>query len=579
MRAYSIKLTILLAILLAMPLGVRSQNISEIAKSDPLIITGSIGTRNTYRYSSMGDVNGSPLSNTIYANLNISLYGFSMPFSFYYSNDNLSFSYPQFSFDLHPTYKEWTGHFGMSSMSMSSYVMDMSFNGIGIEYNADKLRAGIFYGRLRKAINDNPADPAARAPQYKRMGWGFKVGYGTGKNYVDLYMLRAFDCIGSVDEGWRDQVYPQENIVVGLKGCVTPFNWLSFTANAATSVFTTDTRAPKISTENNFDKIFDTRYTSLARFAGDVSANLMFSGLTTTLSYRMIQPDYLSLGTNYMANNYHSLAVTASTYLFNKVALSATFSGQADNLTDRQMYTTCGYVYGANASMRICNYFNISANYNGYLQTQRDGTCEVVDSTKVHRRMSSVSMTPSFNYDTDLFGHGASLSFNYTSNKDLNKQAAKANDVKTMALGLSYSLNVKPWETDFSLSFSHQNTKGYNSQYSSDVGTFSASRSFLKEKTLNVSANLSLCYNEVKRQSKSLSIGGDFSVGYTLKKVHSFSASASFNKFGDVNITKTRSSLDCTDISASLNYVYTFTLLSIKRKAKADDTEKVLQAL
>ena len=46
-----------------------------------------------------------------------------------------------------------------------------------------------------------------------------------------------------------------------------------------------------------------------------------------------------------------------------------------------------------------------------------------------------------------------------------------------------------------------------------------------------------------------------------------FSASASFNKYGDVNITQTRSGLDCTDISVSLNYTYTFTLLAIKNKA------------
>lgn len=572
MRTYSIKLTLILASLLAFVPTTQGQNIAEIAKSDPLIITGAIGTRNTYRYSSTGDGYGSPLSNTIYANLNISLYGISMPFSLYYSNDNLSFSYPQISFDLHPTYKQWTGHFGQSNIPMSSYVMDMSFNGVGLEYNGKKLRGGIFYGRLRKAINDNPTDPTARAPQYKRMGWGFKVGYGTNKNYIDLYLLRAYDCLNSLDEGWHSQIRPQENIVVGVKGCVTPFNWLSLTANAATSVFSTDTEATPIATTNNFDKIFDTRYSSLWRFAGDVSANLIFKGFTTSLSYRMVQPDYMSLGTNYMANNYHSLAVTASTQLFNRLSLSATFSGQQDNLTDRQMFTTGGYVYGANASLRLGNHFNIAANYNGYLQTQTDGTCKVVDSTKVHRRLSSFSLTPSFNYETEHLGHGANISFNYTDNKDLNKFSTGESDVKTQAIGASYNLNVKPWETDFSLTYSHQKSKGFNSEYISDVATLSASRSFLKEKNLNLSGNLSLCYNEVKRQSKSLSIGGDISVGYTLKKVHAFSASASFNKYGDVNITKTRSSLDCTDISASLNYVYTFTLLSIKNKNKKKNT-------
>ena len=76
-------------LLTGMPL--HGQDISQIAKSDPLIITGSIGTNNTYYYSSIGNGYASPLSNSFYANLNISLYGFNMPFALYYTNDNMSF--------------------------------------------------------------------------------------------------------------------------------------------------------------------------------------------------------------------------------------------------------------------------------------------------------------------------------------------------------------------------------------------------------------------------------------------------------------------------------------------------------
>lgn len=547
-----------------------AQNISEIAKSDPLIISGAIGTQNTYRYSSHGNGYGSTLSNVIYANLNICLYGFNMPFSLYYSNDNLNFNYPQISFNISPTYKNWTGYFGQSTMSMSNYVMNMSFNGVGLEYSGNKFRAGIFYGRLRNAINADPNDPYARTPQYKRMGWGFKVGYGTGKNYIDLYMLYAYDRENSIDEQWRQQINPQNNIVVGIKGCVTPFKWLSLTANAATSVFNTDVRAPKAPVKTDFDKVFDVKYSSLMRFAGDINANLSFNGVNASISYRMVQPDYTSLGTYYMSNNYHSLGISVSTSLFNKVSLSGIFSGQADNLSKEQLYTTCGYVYAANASTRIGNHFSIMAGYNGYLQTQRDGTCVVNDTTRVHRLMSSYSITPAVFFDSEHLGHNISLSANLTKNKDLNKFATGAGDVKTTALGLSYNIDVKPIETDFSLTYSRQQSIGYNSKYTSDVATLGTSRSFLKDNNLSLSASVSLSYNEVERQSKSLSMGADLSASYTLKKAHVFSASASFNKYGDVNITQTRSGLDCTDISVSLNYTYTFTLLAIKNKANKE---------
>ena len=117
------KVMSLLIITCHLPLSrLSAQDIASIAKSDPLIMTGSVGTSNTYHYTSVGDGYASPLSNMVYANLDISVYGISMPFSFYYSNDNTSFSYPQFSFNLSPTYKEWTGHIGQSSMAFERQV-------------------------------------------------------------------------------------------------------------------------------------------------------------------------------------------------------------------------------------------------------------------------------------------------------------------------------------------------------------------------------------------------------------------------------------------------------------------------
>ncbi len=572
MKTIKLALTSLLFTLM-LPSVVHAQNISEIAKSDPLIITGAVGTQNTYHYSSVGNGYASPLSNMVYANLNISLYGFNMPFAFNYSNDNTSFSYPQFSFNLNPQYKAWTGHIGQSSMDFSQYVMNMSWNGVGLEYSSNHLRAGAFYGKLRSAMSDDPNDPAARSPQYRRMGWGFKVGYGTGTNYIDLYLLRAYDCLNTVNEAWRDIISPEENIVVGVKGCVTPLKWASLSANVATSVFSTDTRMQKVedSEAAKWDKVFDVRYSSLMRFAGDVTLNLNLPlGINTSMSYRMVQPDYTSLGTYYMSNNYQSLGISASTTLFKKISLSANYSGQSDNLSNEQLYTTSGYIYSAMASTRLGNHFNLSAGFNGYTQRQSDGKMTVNDTTRVNRQMTSFSLTPTYMLDRDELSHSISLSLNYTSNKDKNHFTETVNhsNVETKALGANYGVSVKPWEMDFSLSLSHQQTEGYRRKYKSEVASLTASRSFLEEKNLNVSGTLSLCYNEVYRESKNLSMGGDFSVGYTIKKVHSISAAASFNKYGDVNISHTRSNLDCTDITCSLNYAYTFSLFEIKSKSK-----------
>lgn len=562
----------LTAIVMACAMGIVSvfaQNISQIAESDPLIITGSIGTNNTYYHSSVGNGYMSPLSNSVFANLNINVYGFSIPFSLYFSNDNLNFNYPQFSFNLTPSYKNFTAHIGQSTIPFSNYILNMSFNGVGLEYKGRKFRASAFYGVLRRAINDNPEDLNPRKPQYKRYGWGFSTGYGNGANSIDIYFLRAYDSEGSLNEVWREQVQSQENLLVGIKGRVSFKNRVSLSANLATSAFTADKNSPKVTAgeATRFDKVFEAKYTSQVRFAGDASLSFNLPWLNASVSYKMIQPDYVSLGTYYTSNNYHSLGVNLSTTLFKQIMLSGSFSGQSDNLSKQKQYTTKGYVYNAMAAWNKGN-VSLSAMYNGYLQAQSDGTLQVNDTTEVHRILHSMSLMTNYSLSRTNLDHTFSLSGNYTINKDLNKFSVGQSDVNTMALGASYMMNVKPWETSFTLALSHQETKGFNSVYRSDVASLSTGRSFLKEKNLNVSATVSLNYNEVQHQSKSLSMGIDLSAGYTLKKYHTFSLTGSVSKYGDVNVTKTTSGLDATDVRISLNYLYTFTLLHISKKKK-----------
>ena len=545
-------------------------SIATIAQSDPLIITGAVGTQNTYYHSTLGSGYRSPWANSIYANLNISVYGIAMPFAFFYSNDNSQFNFPHFSFHIDPTYKNWRGHFGRSNMAMSSYIMNMSFNGIGLEYASQKMRFGAFYGELRNAINDNPADPTARTPQYRRLGWGFKAGYGSANNYIDLYLLRAFDQLSSVAPEWQNRINPQDNVAIALRGGLGITRWLSLRGNLAFSAFSTDKRAERVHTDllDRWDKVFEARYTSMMRIATDVSANVTLPNLSTSVFYRMVQPDYSTLGLYYNSNNYQSLGVNVSSTLFKKIALMASFSGQEDNITRNQLYTTRGFVYNASASTSLTQDLQLAVGYNGYRQVQSDGRSHVNDTTRVNRVMHSLYVTPSYTIDGEQLSHVLSLTGNYTQNKDLNPFSTGISDVKTLAVGASHSLDVKPWEMAFTTSFSHQQSEGYQTRYTSDVLSLTTGRSFMKEKNLSTSATLSLCYNDINNQQRNLSVGVDLSAGYVLNKVHVFSLAAGFNKYSDVNITDDHTSMGATEVTLSLGYNYTFSLLEIKRKSR-----------
>lgn len=560
---------------------VMAQDISQIAKSDPLIITGAVGTNNTYYYSSISSGYASPLTNSAYANLNINIYGFSMPFSLYYSNNNLGFNYPTFSFNISPSYKNWRLHIGQRSMAFSSYTFNLPFNGIGLEYNGNKLRFGTFYGALRNAVNDDPYSPTARPPQYKRMAWGARFGVGTSTNYLDLYLLRAWDSYMSISDGWHNidlleqrgmhDPFAQENIVVGLKGRVSLKNWAAITANASGSVFSTDVNAGIIELPRfrRWDKIFDVRYSTLARFAGDAALNLNFGPFAAAFQYKMIQPDYTSMGISYVSNNLQSLGVSMNTTLFKRLALSGSFSAQEDNLSNVQMYTTRGFVYDANGSMSLGKYVNLAAHYNGYLQRQYDGAYEINDSIRVNRRMDSYSFGPTFSFSSSNASHTISLSGSYTSNLDLNPFTNNNHetDVNTLSAGASYGLGLQNIETNISTSYSHQQSMGYGTLYSTDVVSVGASHAFLEDKTLNASFTVSCCFNNMIGQTKKTSIGADASLGYTLKQVHVFSFSAGYNTFNDINITVDEHQIG-RDLSLSLNYSYAFTLYKLKLDAE-----------
>ena len=555
------------AVISLVPVSGYSQDISQIAKSDPLIITGAVGTQNAYYHSSSGGF-ASPLSNSVYANLNISFYGFSMPFSFYYSNSDLNFSYPRFSFNISPTYKNWTLHLGTHVLPMSPYIYNIPFEGAGLEYNGQRLRFGMFYGRLRHAINDNPLDPKARSPQYSRMGWGFKVGYGSGRHYLDLYVFKGYDRLSSLAAEWRRTTEAKENLSVALRGHTSLGNWMSLTANVAASVFSTDLSADRIHSDeiDKWDKIFDARYSSLYRFAGDVNLNLSLGGVFTSVSYKLVQPDYTSLGLSYISNNYQSLGLSMSGSLTRNIILSGNFAYQNDNLNNKQLYTTRGYVYSANAVVNLSRSLNLTAGYSGYLQQQCAGTMEVNDTTRVNRIMHNLHLAPSYSFEAGGNSHTVNLTGGYTQNKDLNPFSTGESDVKTISYGAGYGVSVERIKTDFGLNYSHQTSEGYERKYTSDVISGSAGRSFLEDKNLTASLTLSACRNHIAGENTNWSVGVDLYAGYTLKKVHSFSFSAGYSRYNDMNIVDVMK-YSSYDLNCSLNYNYTFTLLELKRKA------------
>ena len=380
--------------------GIRDR-INEIKNADPFAISGNIGAGMGVSYNS-NHPGSTPFSANIFASINLSFYSFQLPFSFYFANNTTSFSYPQlptFHLGFMPTWRNWKFHIGHSSMHFSNYTYSgLTFLGVGAEYHGKKFRMGVFGGHLQQASRIKGYDdrtafqqladsllglnvPEADLPQYRRDAVGFKIGGGNERNFIDFSFLKAKDAIKSLPQVWQDSIAPRDNITIGISGRFAIKKWFAFTANLGGSLYTMDIRdtlAGSLRENEKVDKILQktewllaVRNNSVFRFAGDAAMNFMAHNFSASLTYRFIQPDYVSLGASNFNQNSHSVGAVINTSLFKgRSNISAVGYFQRDNLNKKQMYTNQVITYAINWNNSIGSHVNFGINYNGIKQDQ-----------------------------------------------------------------------------------------------------------------------------------------------------------------------------------------------------------------
>ncbi len=441
--------------------------INDIKSADPFAISGSVGASLGVSYNS-NSPGSTPFSSNIYASLNLSFYSFQLPFAFYFANNTTSFTYPQLP-TLHlgfmPTWRNWKFHIGSSSMHFSNYTYSgLSFMGLGTEYQGKLFRMGVFGGMLSRASKPRGYDdrsaiqqladsllglnvPESTLPQYMRLAGGFKVGVGNERNFIDFSVFKAKDRVKSLPQEWRDTIAPQDNVAIGLSGRFAIRHWFSFTANVGASLYNPDLRdSIRIAEYQKYERYINWLFTPgnafKLRFAGDAAVNLMFKSFNGSLTYRFVQPDYVSLGAQNFNQNAHSLGTVLNFTLFKgKSNLGLVGYVQRDNMDKKQMYTNQVATYSMNWNSTIGNIFGLGLMYSGIKQNQYDGTFHVIDSLRVNSIVHTISVSPSFSFEK-ANGHSIGLSFNMVQNKNLNPLNKNGADVQTMTIGGSYNIDL-----------------------------------------------------------------------------------------------------------------------------------------
>lgn len=549
-----------------------SQDLSNIAKEKPIRISGSIGTSNSFYTTTSTTSYRAPFSNNFYANLNLTLYGIDIPFSFYYSNNNRGFSHPFLNYGMSPKYKALQLHLGYRSMNLSPMVYQhQTFLGVGAEFNWKFLRLAAFKGSLNQARN--MGDGAPRPSMFHRDAIGVKAGLGNSKNFFDLIAFAAVDDTLSLnDTVITNKLLPKENVVLGGRFQLTFGRFLTLTADLAGSAYNENARMDEIVVPelDPLNPWFKFRTGSRISYAGDIRATFRVGKMNAMLQYKKVHPEYYSLGVPYFANNLEMAGINLNTSLFkNRVMLSGSLFGQQDNLLKNQLYMNRNLVFNASSTVRMSDRFNVTLSYNGYSQQQMDGTMEVIDSVRVNRLNHNISFIPNYIIQNEQFIHTISGNMTLTQNMDRNPFTANDPDQQTLTGGLQYHINLKKSKYTLSTNWNHTETSAPMFNFTSDNIGIGAGKRFLKDGNLNIQLNTNMAFTQVEGLSRNRSMVTALTAGYTYKKNHSATLRLNYNRLNNYNLTASNV-LNGQDLLVSLSYTYRFQAFDKTKETRAN---------
>lgn len=550
-----------------------AQNLANIGSGKAFGMSGGINVNSVF-YDAQGiEGRRDPFNYFLSGNLNFSLYDWSVPLSFSYSNQNSSFQQPFNQYGLSPTYKWITLHAGYRSMMFSNYTMNGHlFLGGGFDLTpTDKLKVSGFYGRLQQAVEEDTL-MQNNVPAYRRMGGGVKVTLGDQTNFVELIVFKAKDDTTSLETApIRSDVDPEENLVLGFNFGTVLYKRFIFKGEVASSAITKDTRAEEVTANNNYDKLhfaFRPRASSSYYHAYKASAQYAFTNAGFGFAYERIDPGYRTLGAYYFNNNLESFALTGTGVLFQKkVRLNGQVGLQRNNLDGDELNTMGRVSSSINANYQASPRLSINASYSNF-QT-------VVNFRSQFDYINQV--TPYQNLDTLNFrqlAQNANANVNYVLNEskekrqniNINISFQKTSDeqanveqptgAKFYNINSAYTLLISQYNLTWNVAANANFTESQQASNKIYGPSTSVRKTFFEKK---LSTNLTLSYNNSYLNDALSSSVTNLRMGanYTWLEKHQFDLSLTrSNRFSPKNETQQRFS----ELTIQFGYSYNFNL-------------------
>ncbi len=354
------------AISLLSSLSLFGQNLDKIGKEDLVTVSGGLRSNFILNHTLNQEQFRDPLSWVFSGNVTVTIADFALPFSFSYSNTGRSYTQPFNMTAVHPTYKKFKSHIGITSMSFSPYTYSgINFTGAGLEYNPEKWAFKAFGGRLKKAIEFDADANNINTVSYSRIGFGFGTAY-KGKTFgTELILFKAYDNPTSLDFYHNNpELTAKDNMVVSLKGNASLFKVLRLNAEIATSILTRDILADEASNTTFYGSLVQGNRTTTASQAYNASIDYRYKTYGVGVKYERIAPDYTTLGAVYFNNDLENITVNPSfSFLKNKLNLSLSTGYQRNNLDAQNASESKRWIGNASLSAQLIKGMSLSLNY------------------------------------------------------------------------------------------------------------------------------------------------------------------------------------------------------------------------
>lgn len=370
---------------LLLPASLPGQDLERVANdfrnlsAQSLTLSGGLNLEASYYDVSGISARQDQLQYRINANLNLNFLGINAPFALHFSDGNRAFNLPSYTFaGISPSYKWARLHLGARNLNFSKYTLaGINFEGAGVELTPGKFYVAGMYGRLRRAQLSDLNSLQELDPVYKRMGWGAKVGYGTGRDKVHFSLFSAWDDDSSIPTPAALSITPAENLVGSLAFSKSLGKRLTAEGEWAKSGTNTDKQLSEFSEEapDGLDGSLGLIAPNASYTTGDaIRGGLNFTGKGYALraGYERIDRAFRTLGALFFNSDVENITTGISTNLFkNKINLFANVGIERNNLDDVEKTATRRLVYSVNAGFYPNTTWSLNAGYSNFENTTK----------------------------------------------------------------------------------------------------------------------------------------------------------------------------------------------------------------